>query len=176
MTTHQESPVSSMSTVPGYWGFGSLWSPLVTSGQTAGRYSIVEQLMPGRSGPPPHTHDRNDEVFYILEGEVALQLGDATAAAHAGQLVRVPQGTAHGFVVTSEQARFLNFFVPAAMDEMVVALSVPATASTVPPAGAERPPGAEQVQAFLNHLQESATLSWSQQPDLLADIRSAGPG
>jgi quercetin dioxygenase-like cupin family protein len=176
MTHHQESPVSSMSTVPGYWGFGSLWSPLVTSGQTAGRYSIVEQLMPGRSGPPPHTHERNDEVFYILEGQVQLQLGDATSTAHAGQLVRVSQGTPHGFVVTSDEARFLNFFVPAAMDEMVAALSIPATAATVPPDGAERPPAPEQVQAFLNHLQESATLSWSQQPDLLRDVRSSGPG
>jgi Cupin domain len=115
-------------------------------------------------------------VFYILEGEVQLQLGDVTSVAHAGQLVRVPQGTAHGFVVTSDEARFLNFFVPAAMDEMVAALSVPATAATVPPPGAERQPDPEHAQAFLNHLQEMATLSWSQQPDLLRDIRHTGSG
>ena len=103
MTNDQQpstsSPVSSMDTVPGYWGFGSLWSPLVSSEQTHGRYSIVEQLMPGKSGPPPHIHKQSDEVFYILEGQVNLQLGDAVSSAEAGQLVRVPRGVAHGFVV-----------------------------------------------------------------------------
>lgn len=165
------SPTVSISTVPGYWGFGSLWSPLVTSEQTHGRYSIVEQLMPGASGPPPHTHERNDEVFYILEGEVHLQLEDVTSTAHAGQLVRVPRGTAHGFVVTSDEARFLNFFVPAAMDEMVARLSVPATAPTVPPPGSGGAPTREQLQALTNHLQEMATLTWSEQSDLLDHLR-----
>ena len=165
------SPVSSMGTVPGYWGFGSLWSPLVTSEQTHGAYSIVEQLMPGRSGPPPHTHEQSDEVFYILEGQVHLQLGDAVSTAGAGQLVRVPRGVAHGFVVQSDQARFLNFFVPATMDQMVAMLSAPATALTVPPAGSESGPTEEQMAAFMNRLRETASLSWSSQQDLLAEHR-----
>ena len=168
-----DSPVSSMDTVPGYWGFGSLWSPLVTSEQTHGGYSIVEQLMPGQSGPPPHTHEQSDEVFYILEGQVHLQLGDAVSTAEAGQLVRVPRGVPHGFVVRSDQARFVNFFVPATMDQMVAMLSAPATALTVPPAGSESGPTEEQVAEFLNRLRETASLAWSSQQDLLADHRHA---
>ena len=166
-----DSPVSSMDTVPGYWGFGSLWSPLVSSEQTHGRYSIVEQLMPGRSGPPPHTHEQSDEVFYILEGEVHLQLGDAVSTARAGQLVRVPRGVAHGFVVQSDHARFLNFFVPATMDRMVAMLGQPAAASTVPPAGSEREPSEQQMAEFMDRLRETASLSWSRDDDLLAEFR-----
>jgi quercetin dioxygenase-like cupin family protein len=166
-----DSPVSSMDTVPGYWGFGSLWSPLVTSEQTDGRYSIVEQLMPGRSGPPPHTHDQSDEVFYILEGQVHLQLGDDVSTAEAGQLVRVPRGVPHGFVVRSDQARFLNFFVPATMDRMVAMLSTPAIALTVPPEGSDTGPSEQQTAEFMNLLREIASLSWSSRQDLLADLR-----
>jgi quercetin dioxygenase-like cupin family protein len=168
-----ESPVASVATVPGFWGFGSLWSPLVSSEQTHGRYSIVEQLMPGQSGPPPHTHEQSDEVFYILEGQVHLQLGDAVSTAEAGQLVRVPRGVAHGFVVQSDHARFLNFFVPATMDQMVAMLSVPATAATVPPPGSESGPTDQQMAEFMNRLRETASLSWSSQIDLLAEYRQA---
>jgi quercetin dioxygenase-like cupin family protein len=171
MTPDPQSPVSSMDTVPGYWGFGSLWSPLVSSEQTHGAYSIVEQLMPGQSGPPPHTHEQSDEVFYILEGQVHLQLGDAVSTAQAGQLVRVPRGVAHGFVVQSDHARFLNFFVPATMDQMVAMLSAPATASTVPPPGSESGPTEQQIAAFMERLRETASLSWSSQQDLLAEFR-----
>jgi mannose-6-phosphate isomerase-like protein (cupin superfamily) len=166
-----QSPVASMDTVPGYWGFGSLWSPLVSSEQTHGRYSIVEQLMPGRSGPPPHTHERSDEVFYILEGQVQLQLGDAVSTARAGQLVRVPLGVTHGFVVTSDQARFLNFFVPATMDQMVAMVSAPAAALTVPPPGSDGGPSQQQMAEFMDRLREIASLSWSSQHDQLSELR-----
>jgi quercetin dioxygenase-like cupin family protein len=170
-----DSPVSSVDTVPAYWGFGSLWSPLVTSEQTHGRYSIVEQLMPGQSGPPPHTHDQSDEVFYILEGQVHLQLGDDVSTAEAGQLVRVPRGVPHGFVVRSDQARFLNFFVPATMDQMVAMLSAPASALTVPPPGTDSGPTEQQVAEFMDRLRETASLSWSSQQDLLAEQRHVSP-
>lgn len=132
--------------------------------------------MPGKSGPPPHTHDQSDEVFYTLEGQVQLQLGDAVSTAKAGQLVRVPQGTPHGFVVQSDHARFLNFFVPATMDKMVTALSVPATALTVPPPGSESGPSGQQMVELVNRLQEIASLTWSDQDDLLAPLRHAGDG
>jgi quercetin dioxygenase-like cupin family protein len=114
-TNHQrqsDSPVS-RDTVPSYWGFGSLTSPLVRSDQTHGAYSIIEQLMPANSGPSLHTHANSNEVFYILEGKVHLQLSDSVSTAEAGQLVRVPRGVPHAFAVQSEQARMLIFFMPA---------------------------------------------------------------
>jgi hypothetical protein len=131
--------------------------------------------MPGKSGPPPHTHEQSDEVFYILEGQVHLQLGDAVSTAEAGQLVRVPRGVAHGFVVQSDHARFLNFFVPATMDQMVAMLSAPASALTVPPPGSEGQPTGQQMAEFMNRLRETASLSWSGQQDLLSEFRQAAP-
>ena len=170
---HQPPPdaVVSRKTVPSYWGFGSLTSPLVRSEQTHGAYSILEQLMPANSGPPPHTHARSDEVFYILEGTVHLQVRDSVSTAEAGQLVRVPRGEPHAFVVQSEQARMLIFFMPAAMDELIAMTTSPATQLTVPPRGPDAEPTEQQMAVFMNHLRESASLSWSDQQDLLSQFR-----
>src|SRR5581483_1282291 len=82
--------VTSVATVPGYWQLGILWSPLVSTEQARGAYSLMEQLMPAQAGPPPHVHDPGEELFYILAGELPLQLGDQVVAGRAGQLVRIP--------------------------------------------------------------------------------------
>lgn len=173
--THNHQPPSdspvTRETVPGYWGFGSLTSPLVRSDQTHGAYSIIEQLMPANSGPPPHTHAQSDEVFYILEGKVHLQLSDSVSTAEAGQLVRVPRGVPHAFAVQSEQARMLIFFMPATMDELITMTNAPATELTVPPPGSDAEPTEQQMTTFMNHLRETASLSWSDQQDLLTQFR-----
>jgi mannose-6-phosphate isomerase-like protein (cupin superfamily) len=101
---------------------GILWSPLLSGEQTKGQYSIMEQLMPAAAGPPPHVHEHGDEVFYVLDGEMAMQLGDEVVVATKGQMARVPAGTTHAFAVKSETARVLNFYVPAGLDMQVAML------------------------------------------------------
>lgn len=166
--------VFNVATVPGFWSWGGLWSPLVTGEQTAGSYSVLEQLMPAGSGPPPHVHEQTDEVFYILEGQVRLQLRDEVHLGRAGDLVRIPRGAPHAFLVESDRARFLNLYVPALVDLMVAMLSEPATEPALPPPGAEKPPSEEQTQAFLERVRDLSTQSPTAQADLLAEYRPAG--
>jgi quercetin dioxygenase-like cupin family protein len=168
-----EGPVVSVETVQGYWQMGILWSPLVSGEQTQGQYSLMEQLMPTAAGPPPHVHDHGDEVFYILDGEMVMQLGDQVLVATKGQMVRVPAGTTHAFAVKSETARVLNFYVPSGLDLQVAMLGTPATAATLPPEGAERPPTAEAQEAFSARLHDLATQAMVGEPDLLTEYRSA---
>ena len=165
------SLVTDVGTAPGFWQMGILWSPLISGESTGGRYSLMEQLMPAKAGPPPHVHDQGEEVFYILDGELALQLGDQVIAGTRGQLVRIPAGTPHAFAVRSATARVLNFYVPAALDLQVAMLGTPATSPVLPPPGAQRPPTAEQEQAFARRLHDLATQSMADQPDLLAEYR-----
>jgi hypothetical protein len=54
---------------PAYWSQGILWTILATAEQTGGSYSLVEELCPKHSGPPPHTHEQ-DEVIYLIEGKL----------------------------------------------------------------------------------------------------------
>ena len=170
--------VTSAETAQGYWQMGILWTPLVATEQTKGQYSLMEQLMPMSAGPPPHVHDHGDEVFYILDGEMALQLDDQVMIGSRGQLVRIPAGTTHAFVVTTQTARVLNFYVPAGLDMQVSMLATPATGAILPPDGAERPPTDEQQHAFTSRLHDLATQAMSAKPALLTryrPARSSGP-
>lgn len=165
--------VTSVDTAQGYWQMGILWTPLVSSEQTRGQYSLMEQLMPAAAGPPPHVHDHGDEVFYVLDGELTLQLNDQVVIGTPGQLVRVPAGTTHAFVVTSTTARVLNFYVPAGLDMQVAMMGTPATSPTLPPPGTahQSPVGAEKN--FLSRLHDLATQTMADAPDLLAEYRAA---
>ena len=167
--------VTSVETVQGYWQMGILWSPLISGEQTQGRYSVMEQLMPAAAGPPPHIHDHGDEIFYILDGELTMQLDQQVVVATRGQMVRVPAGTSHAFVVTSETARILNFYEPAGLDLQVAMLGTPAAAATLPPHGAEQPPTAEVQAAFTERLHDLATQRMAQTADVLVEYRSASP-
>ena len=168
--------VASVDSVQGYWQMGILWSPLITGEQTKGQYSVMEQLMPAHAGPPPHVHDHGDELFYILDGALAMQLGAQVLMATRGQMVRVPAGTTHAFAVTSDTARVLNFYVPAGLDLQVAMLGTPATAPTLPPEGAAHPPTAAAQEAFSARLHDLATQRMATDRDLLGQYRPETPG
>ena len=80
-----------------YWGPGDLYRFLVTGAETGGAYFAMEAVVPPGGGPPPHTHAREDETFYVLEGRVDFRLGDERVTAGPGDFVNVPRGRVHNF-------------------------------------------------------------------------------
>src|SRR6202034_186840 len=160
-TFNAASLVASAETAAGFWQMGILWTPLISAESTRGAYSLMEQLMPAKAGPPPHVHDQGEEVFYILDGEMALQLGDQVITGTSGQLVRIPAGTPHAFAVKTETARVLNFYAPPPVALEIAMLVPPATSITLPPPGAQRPPTAEQERAFAQRVHDLAPQTMS---------------
>ena len=71
--------------VPRYWMVDSLWTVLASAEATGGALTVLDQLMPHRSGPPTHIHDRLHEYFYLLDGEIQFQLGQEVTTAQTGQ-------------------------------------------------------------------------------------------
>ena len=69
----------------------------VSSAETNGAYSVVEEVTPPQGGPPLHVHQREDEMFYVLEGECKVQCGDQTFNANKGSLAILPRNMPHGF-------------------------------------------------------------------------------
>lgn len=173
-TDDAASLVVSADTVPGYWMLDILWSPLVSTEQTKGAYSLMEQLMPAKSGPPLHIHDHGDEVFYILDGEMALQLSDEVIVGKAGQLVRIPAGTPHAFVVQSDTAKVLNIYMPGMLDMAIAMLGTPATGRRLPASEDQRPPAPEQQTQFAERLHDLAMQTSSSGQDLLNRYRGEG--
>lgn len=160
--------------VQSYWLVDSLWSVLATPETTGGALTVLDQVMPIRSGPPPHVHDRLHEYFYVLDGEIAFQLANETATAHAGSLVSVPAGTVHGFAVSSETARVLNLYTPGGFTEQITHLGTPATELRLPRPEEQGSADSDRQNAYLTRSAELNTQRWlrpGEGEDLLADQR-----
>jgi quercetin dioxygenase-like cupin family protein len=84
------------------------------SEDTDGTFFLSEsEIAPGFPGPPPHTHETLHDMFYVLEGELTVLLGDETQIAAPGTFVCVPPGVVHTFSNASDApVRFLNFNTP----------------------------------------------------------------
>jgi quercetin dioxygenase-like cupin family protein len=86
--------------------------------ETGGLCSVWEgRIEPGTAGVAPHYHRGRDELFYVLEGEVVLRIGEESHAAGAGTFAFVPRGTIHGFHnASSEPATGLVIHHPAGFE------------------------------------------------------------
>jgi mannose-6-phosphate isomerase-like protein (cupin superfamily) len=59
--------------------------------------SVTELTAFPQNGPPPHIHLREDESFWVLDGEFSVLLGERTLTAGPGTFVHVPKGTLHTY-------------------------------------------------------------------------------
>jgi len=129
------------------WYNGSLLTFLATSEDTQGQFALIE--IAGRRGnaPPPHIHHREDEVFYLLEGELTVSVGDRIIKATPGTMVFLPRNVQHSFTIDSEQGRMLVLLTPAGFEGWFKEFSMPAPALTLPPVAEA---GYSEVQKMLD--------------------------
>src|SRR3954465_4651871 len=85
-----------------------------------------EAIVPPGGGPPPHVHSREEEGFYVLEGEITFTIGDRRLVASAGTFASMPVGTPHSFKNESGRpARMLISVAPAGLEKMFFEVGVP---------------------------------------------------
>jgi mannose-6-phosphate isomerase-like protein (cupin superfamily) len=98
---------------------------LVTAADTRGAWSLLEYTAPPRfAGPAPHFHGRTGELFYVLEGELALECCGASQVLAAGGMALVAPRTVHRFSNPADvPCRFLVHLSPAGVEEYFVALA-----------------------------------------------------
>ena len=149
---------------PGYWSQGILWTILATAEQTGGSYSLMEELCPKDAGPPPHTHEQ-DEVIYVIEGELTMIAGREKFNAEAGALAYIPAQCIHSFRVNSREARLLNFYLPGGFERVITEFGVPAKFRGFPPKNLKQPGTAEQMEALFQRVGMNAVAL----PDSLRD-------
>src|SRR6267143_2974307 len=100
----------------------SVGGPLPTShklesGQTGGAaFAFTGMIEPG-SLVPPHTHAREDEITYILEGEMTVELGSDISSASAGAVIWKPRGVRHAqWNATKTPVRYFEVVTPAGLE------------------------------------------------------------
>src|SRR5438067_10944914 len=72
---------------------GDVYRFLATGDDTSGKYALFEALVGPGGGPPPHVHSREEEGFYVLEGEITFTVNGERVVATAGTFANMPVGT-----------------------------------------------------------------------------------
>jgi len=99
---------------------------LLKGEDTGGKLMLMELTEWEGGGPPRHVHHREDEILYVLEGEIAVEVDGETHEARAGTLALLPRGLEHVFAVESERAKLLVMAMPAGLEGYFEEMSRPA--------------------------------------------------
>src|SRR5579862_3457775 len=125
---------------------GDVYRFLATGDDTDGTYALWEALVPPGGGPPPHVHSREEEGFYILEGEITVTINGGRVVATAGMFANMPVGTPHSFKNESNKpARMLISVAPAGLERMFFEVGVPIAEG----ATTASPPTREEIEKLL---------------------------
>ena len=117
-----------------------------TSDATDGAFILFEELSQRGKVTPLHVHPDEDESFYVLEGEIRVQIDGVDHIGRPGGFLSIPRGVPHAFLVTSETARVLVLLTPgsSAAEAFFRDAGEPAPGPVLPPAG---PLEIERIQA-----------------------------
>src|SRR5258706_4293472 len=74
---------------------GDIYRFLATGDDTDGKYALWEAIVPPGGGPPPHVHSREEEGFYILDGEITFTIDGKQVVATAGMFANMPVRVPH---------------------------------------------------------------------------------
>ena len=124
---------------------GDVYRFLALGEDTNGKYAMWEAIVPPGGGPPPHVHSREEEGFYILEGEITFQIGDERVVATAGMFANMPVGTPHSFENESgKPAKMLISVAPAGLEGMFFEVGQPVAQGEHAP-----PPSKAEIEKLL---------------------------
>jgi quercetin dioxygenase-like cupin family protein len=115
------------------WWLGALAVIKATAADTGGQLTIVDVTDPPGVEAPLHVHHREDEAFWVLEGEVTFEIGGTTIEATAGGFVFGPRDVPHRYKVGDAGSRMLFILTPGGFEALVRATSDPAARRTLPP-------------------------------------------
>jgi quercetin dioxygenase-like cupin family protein len=114
-----------------FWGGGVL-TMKATAEETGGAFMLFEDSMSAGKTTPLHVHEEEDELLYVIEGEIVVHIAGEEHAVGAGGVAFAPRGVPHAFLVTSPTARLLTLQTPGSAEAFYRGASEPAGADADP--------------------------------------------
>lgn len=151
------------------WHLGALLNFKALGAETNHAFWALEGLADKNMAVPLHAHSHEDELWYILEGQIAFIIGDQTLTGGPGTVAYIPKNTPHTFQVLSETARWFGLGTPAGLDQWFFETGVPAQAMTLPPA----PDAPPDVAAIVASLQAYGTETLGPPPNVAMATQTA---
>jgi quercetin dioxygenase-like cupin family protein len=103
---------------------GEIITIKVAGEDTGGVYTVLQEVSPPQGGPPLHLHHREDEAFYVLEGEYEVQCGENKIRAVPGSFILAPREIPHAFRnIGSGPSKVLVIATPAGIEKFFEELS-----------------------------------------------------
>ena len=102
------------------YGSGSSFELKLAGEQAAEDWAVVEWRLRAGDEPPIHTHTREDETLYVLEGTITAYVGDQRIDVEAGSYAALPKDVPHGLSVRGDEARLLVTLEPAGAEYLLV--------------------------------------------------------
>ena len=128
MQAYQQSPSLENST----WYKGILISQLAGGSDTNGAFDFVESKMNKGTEPPPHIHDREDELFYLLGGEIKVFANRQVFTLTAGQSIFMPRQQPHAYRIQSDECHVLALITPGGFLNAIHQMKAPARTMQIP--------------------------------------------
>lgn len=119
---------------PAHWFVNNRALVKASAEQTGGLFSLLEMRLGPEHSPPLHIHDREDESFWLLEGELLLKCGDEEFKAGPGSFIYLPRGIPHTFMIEGDVLpRLLVLLVPGGGERFFIEAGRPAEGPGFPP-------------------------------------------
>lgn len=120
MTIHQNGIYLPPGQGRSYYFGQDLYTFKAIGEETGEAYALCEVTVAPQGGTPLHRHNRENESFYVQEGEIEFQLDDRTLVATAGTFLHSPQGQLHRFTnLTATAAKILVWVTPAGFEKFI---------------------------------------------------------
>lgn len=84
----------------------------VSSEDTSGDLTVFEYTGNEKGGPPLHIHPKQDEIFFILEGEYLFQVGEDKHNLKAGDTIFLPRTVPHAFAQLTVKGKMFFLLQP----------------------------------------------------------------
>lgn len=126
------------------WHLGALMTFKALGGETGGQFWALEGYADHHMAVPLHVHARDDEVWFVIEGEIRFHVNGSVYTGGPGTFAYIPHGVPHTFEVISPTARWFGVGLPAGLDQWFFETGVPAQALTLPPLP-DSPPDVEAI-------------------------------
>lgn len=128
------------------WVVGDRYTIKASGEETGGAFALIEATVPPGGGPPPHIHNREDEAFYVMEGELAFHVDGRDITAGAGAWVTLAKGSLHHFKNLGDRtARMLILVSPAGLERFFLEIGRPVRDGD----GDRMPPAPEEIERLL---------------------------
>lgn len=107
---------------------------LIDGASSGGQCCVLEAPIPPGDGPPLHRHEREDELFYVLDGRFKFSVDGKEFVAERGAFACAPRGSVHAFKnIGATKGMLMVTTIPAGIE-------VPFRAVRIPEPGSNRTP------------------------------------